>query len=128
LPLLVQPKLALHRIAGLVLDPYLDARRFGEVIENLRWLALGKLSAIEINVNLDAALDVDEVVKIRDVAAAMAAAARIAKNKNAEKRARAVRVRAERKAGALSKEIRKAKIKGPGRGIRTPDAPEKKNA
>ena len=33
----------MHRIAGLVLDPNLDARRFGEVIENLRGLPLGKL-------------------------------------------------------------------------------------
>jgi hypothetical protein len=32
----------MHRISGLVLDPYLDAWRLGEVIENLRGLALGQ--------------------------------------------------------------------------------------
>jgi hypothetical protein len=41
--------LEVHRGARLVLDPYLDARRLGEVIENLRGLALGKLRAIEID-------------------------------------------------------------------------------
>ena len=35
--------LEVHRIAGLVLGPYLDAWRLGEVIENLRGLALGEL-------------------------------------------------------------------------------------
>ena len=34
---------------ALVLDPNLDARRFGEVIENLRGLALGELGAVEID-------------------------------------------------------------------------------
>jgi hypothetical protein len=43
----------MHRIAGLVLEPYLDPRRFGEVIENLRGFALGKLSAVEICQILD---------------------------------------------------------------------------
>ena len=37
--------LEVHRIAGLVLGPYLDAWRLGEVIENLRGLALGELGA-----------------------------------------------------------------------------------
>ncbi|HEY8032180.1 MAG TPA: hypothetical protein VIF02_07350 [Methylocella sp.] len=45
-----------HRIAGLVLDPYLGARRFGEVIENLRGFALGKLGAIEIDADRNAAV------------------------------------------------------------------------
>src|ERR1700730_2757965 len=44
--------LEMHRIARLVLDPDLDARRLGEVIENLRGLALGKLGAVEIDSHL----------------------------------------------------------------------------
>jgi hypothetical protein len=47
----------MHRIAGVVLDPYLDARRLGEVIENLRGLALGELGAVEIDADMDAAID-----------------------------------------------------------------------
>jgi hypothetical protein len=41
--------LEVHRGARLVLDPYLDARRLGEVIKNLRGLALGKLSPVKID-------------------------------------------------------------------------------
>jgi hypothetical protein len=37
-------------------DPNLDAGRLGEVIENLRWLALGELSAIKINADMDATI------------------------------------------------------------------------
>jgi hypothetical protein len=48
----------MHRIAGLVLDPYLDTRRFGEIIKNHRRLALGKLSAVEIDSYLDTATPV----------------------------------------------------------------------
>ncbi len=48
--------LEVHQGAILVLDPYLDARRLGEVIENLCWLALGKLSAVEIDMHLDATI------------------------------------------------------------------------
>jgi hypothetical protein len=44
--------LEMHRIARLVLDPDLDARRLGEVIENLRGLALCKLDAVEIDSHL----------------------------------------------------------------------------
>jgi hypothetical protein len=39
-----------------VLDPYLDARSLGEIIENLRGLALGKLGAIEIDADCNAAI------------------------------------------------------------------------
>jgi hypothetical protein len=39
-----------------VFDPNLDARRFGEVIENLRGLALGELSAVEIDADMDATI------------------------------------------------------------------------
>ena len=46
----------MHRIAGLVFDPYLDARRFGEIIEDFRELALGKLGAIEIDADCNAAI------------------------------------------------------------------------
>jgi hypothetical protein len=46
----------MHRGAGLVFDPNLDAWRLGEVIENLCWRALGKLGAIEIDSHLDAAI------------------------------------------------------------------------
>ena len=48
--------LEMHRIAGLVLDPNLDARRLGEVIENLRGLALGKLGAIKIDADCNVAI------------------------------------------------------------------------
>jgi hypothetical protein len=47
--------LEVHRIAGLVLDPQLDARSLGEIIENLRGLALGKLGAIEIDADRNTA-------------------------------------------------------------------------
>jgi hypothetical protein len=43
-------------VEKLVFDPYLDARRFGEIIENLRGLALGKLCAIEIDADCNAAI------------------------------------------------------------------------
>ena len=39
-----------------MLDPYLDARRLGEIPKDLRGLALGKLGAIEIDADLDAAI------------------------------------------------------------------------
>jgi hypothetical protein len=39
-----------------VLDPYLDAWRLGEGIENLRGLALGKLGAVEIDADRNAAI------------------------------------------------------------------------
>jgi hypothetical protein len=39
-----------------VLDPYLQTWRFGEVIENLRGLALGKLGAVVIDADLDATI------------------------------------------------------------------------
>jgi hypothetical protein len=48
--------LEVHQVATLALDRYLDARRLGEVIENLRGLALGKLSPIEIDAHLDTAI------------------------------------------------------------------------
>jgi hypothetical protein len=44
--------LEMHRIAGLVLDPYLDARRLGEVKEDLGWLAFRKLLTVKINSHL----------------------------------------------------------------------------
>jgi hypothetical protein len=37
-----------------VLDPYLDTRRRGEIIEDLRGLAPGILAAVEIDADLDA--------------------------------------------------------------------------
>jgi hypothetical protein len=48
--------LEVHRGASPVFDPNLDARRFGEVIENLRGLALGKLGAVEIDADRNAAI------------------------------------------------------------------------
>jgi hypothetical protein len=48
--------LEMHGITGLVLDPYLDAMRFGEVIENFRGLALGKLCAVEIDADRNATI------------------------------------------------------------------------
>ena len=37
-------------------DPNLDTRRLGELTEDLRGLAFGKLCAVEIDANLDAAI------------------------------------------------------------------------
>ena len=48
--------LEVHRSAVLVFDPNLHARRFGEVIEYLRGLSLGKLSPVKINTDMDAAI------------------------------------------------------------------------
>ena len=57
---------------------------------------------------IDAAYAVDEVKAIHDKAAMLQAAARVAKNVEAETRAYEIRMRAARKAGALSKKIEKA--------------------
>jgi hypothetical protein len=57
---------------------------------------------------IDAAYAIDEVKAIHDRAAMLQAAARIAKNVEAETRAYEIRMRAARKAGALSKKIEKA--------------------
>jgi hypothetical protein len=50
----------------------------------------------------------DEILPIRDLAAQLAAAAKIAKNYEAERKCREIRVRAERKAGQLLAEIPRA--------------------
>ena len=39
-----------------MLGPDFDAGRLGEVVEDFRWLALGKLGAVEIDAHLDAAI------------------------------------------------------------------------
>lgn len=68
---------------------------------------------------IDAAYKVDEVKDIRDKARAWEIYARQAKNVEAERRACEIRLRAERKAGKLLKEMEKAKgaaEKGTGRG------------
>jgi hypothetical protein len=57
---------------------------------------------------IDAAYAVDEVKAIHDQAQMLQAAARVAKNVEAETRAYEIRMRAARKAGALSKKIEKA--------------------
>jgi hypothetical protein len=57
---------------------------------------------------IDAAFAVDEVKAIHDKAAMLQAAARVAKNVEAETRAYEIRMRAARKAGELSKQIPKA--------------------
>jgi hypothetical protein len=54
---------------------------------------------------IDAAYEVDEVKAIHDQAAMLQAAARVAHNVDAETRAYEIRMRAARKAGALSKKI-----------------------
>ena len=46
----------MHQCAGVTLDRYLDAGRLGEVKENLRWHALGKLGAVKIDADMDAAI------------------------------------------------------------------------
>jgi len=61
---------------------------------------------------IDAALAVDEVKAIHDKAAMLQAAARVARNTDAEDRAYQIRMRAARKAGALSKKIEKVPAKG----------------
>jgi hypothetical protein len=38
-----------HRIAGLVLGPYLDAWRLGEIPKDLPGLAIGELGAVKID-------------------------------------------------------------------------------
>jgi hypothetical protein len=48
--------LEVHQGAPLVLDPCLDARRLGEVIEKPPGLALGELGAIEIDAHIDASI------------------------------------------------------------------------
>ena len=58
---------------------------------------------------IDAAYEVDEVKEIRDQALAFEVYSRQAKNIDAERRAVAVRLRAERKAGELDKQREKAK-------------------
>lgn len=62
---------------------------------------------------IDAAYEVDEVKAIHDHAAMLQAAARVAKNHDAEMRAYEIRMRAARKTGELSKKIEKAQ------GVRT---------
>ncbi len=48
--------LEVHRRGGLVLGPYLDARRLGKIPKDLRWRALGKPGAVEIDAHLDATI------------------------------------------------------------------------
>jgi len=61
---------------------------------------------------IDAAYEIDEVKDIRDRALAFETYARLAGNIEAERRACEIRLRAERKAGALDKKREKAKASG----------------
>src|SRR3954468_14003574 len=66
---------------------------------------------------IDAAYQVDEVKDIRDKAMAIEVYLRQAKNTEAERRACEIRLRAERKADELLRQMEKAKgAPGPGRG------------
>jgi hypothetical protein len=58
---------------------------------------------------IDAAYEVDEVKDIRDKAIALETYSKQARNKEAERRAREIRLRAERKAGKLLRAMKKAK-------------------
>jgi hypothetical protein len=58
---------------------------------------------------IQAAHDIDEVKEIHDKARAIEIYGRQAKNKKAERQAREIRLRAERRAGQLLREIQKAK-------------------
>jgi hypothetical protein len=58
--------------------------------------------------SIDEALAIDEVKPVRDLAMAAALYARQAKNRDAERRAMEIRVRAERKAGELLSRMEKA--------------------
>jgi hypothetical protein len=58
---------------------------------------------------IDAAYEVDEVKDIRDKAIALEAYSKQARNKEAERRAREIRLRAERKVGKLLRAMKKAK-------------------
>lgn len=70
---------------------------------------------------IDAAYAVDEVKAIHDKAAMLQAAARVAGNHDAEMRAYEIRMRAARKAGALSKKIEKAKAGSGGNQYKEPN-------
>src|SRR5215510_5875524 len=65
---------------------------------------------------IDAAYKVDEVKDIRDKAMALEHYARQAKNVEAERRACGVRLRAERKAGKLLKQMAMSGERDPGKG------------
>ena len=68
-----------------------------------------------------ACYDVDEITEIRNKAVALEAYFRVAKDPQPERQACEVRIRAERKAGQLLREMEKAKAPpGPGRGNKTP--------
>jgi hypothetical protein len=58
---------------------------------------------------IDAAYEVDEVKDIRDKAIALEVYSKQARNKEAERRAREIRLRAERKVGKLLRAMKKAK-------------------
>lgn len=73
---------------------------------------------------IDEAYAVDEVKAIHDQAQMLQAAARVAKNVEAETRAYEIRMRAARKAGALSKKIEKA-VGNQYSKSASPDKPEK---
>jgi len=48
--------LQVRRRGGLVLGPDLDSWRLGEIPKGLRWRALGKLGAIEIDARCNASI------------------------------------------------------------------------
>jgi phage N-6-adenine-methyltransferase len=66
--------------------------------------------------------DLDEIKLIRDEAAMLQAAARVAGNTQAEDRCYEIRMRAQKRAGEVSKQIKKAQVIGPGRGHKNESA------
>jgi hypothetical protein len=82
----------------------------GALVEVVRTQSESQLARYELMCKaIDAAYEVDEVKEIRDQAIALEVYTRQARNTEAERKACEIRLRAERKAGKLLKQMEKAK-------------------